>query len=119
MPKNSKLGDCYEASAKFLMSKLMLDPSSTKYLLIHAEVAGQGELDGITYGHGFVLDTENDMVIDVSNGRNLSLPRAVYYAIGRIDYIDNIHEYTYEEMSKKTLEYRHWGPWDLETASGY
>ena len=113
-----KLGDCYEAAGKFMMKKSMLRPDDSRYLLVHAEVAGQGPLEGLTYGHGFVVDTETQTVIDKSNGRNLELPAAIYYMLGQIGSIDNIHEYTYREMAKKITQYEHWGPWDLETSSG-
>jgi hypothetical protein len=70
----------------------------------------------MTYGHAWVLG--NGMVIDKANGRDLQVPQPLYYAIGQIDYIGNTIEYTWEEARKKILEYKHWGPWDLETESG-
>ena len=116
--KQNKHGDCYEAAGKFMMHKCMLDPDNMRYTLVHAEVAGQGPLEGLTYGHGFVVDTEAHTAIDKSNGRNLELPKDVYYMLGRIDQINNTHEYTYREMQRKITESQHWGPWDLETSSG-
>ncbi len=117
--KKQKLGDCYQAAGSFMLQKCMLKPDSRKYLLVHAEVAGQGQLEGITYGHGFVIDTESQTIIDKSNGRNLELPVLLYYTLGKIDEIGNIHEYTYREMQQKITTFQHWGPWDLETSSGY
>jgi len=114
--KKQKLGDCYEVAGKFMMSQ---NPSNSRYLLIHAEVAGQGAIAGVTYGHGFVLDTENDVVIDKSNGRNLEMPAAIYYYVGKISQLNNVHEYTYRQMTEKMLEHENWGPWDLVTSSGY
>jgi hypothetical protein len=118
-PKKQKLGDCYEAAGRFMMLKGMLAKDPTRYRLVHAEVAGQGGLEGVTYGHGFVVDTEAQTVIDKSNGRDLELPVLLYYTLGKIDEIGNIHEYTYSEMAKKITRHGHWGPWDLETSSGY
>jgi hypothetical protein len=43
----------------------------------------------------------------------------VYYALGQIDRIDNVIEYPWEEARAKILEHGTWGPWDLETSSGY
>lgn len=107
-------GDCYEAAGKF-----MLDNSDSKSLvLVHAEVLGQGPLEGTTFGHGFVVDTGMDLVIDRSNGRNITMPRFIYYAIGQIDRIDNYHEYDLVEMKAQILKHGHWGPWDLKTRSG-
>ena len=78
------------------------------------EVTGQGSLEGIKYGHCWVED--GNTVIDKSNGRNLKMPRAFYYALGRIG--DNVHVYKPEEFSKKINQYGHWGPWDLRTSTG-
>ncbi len=117
--QSSALGDCYEAAGRFMMSKGMMASDPTRYRLVHAEVAGQGGLEGVTYGHGFVLDLETDSVIDKSNGRNIRMPASVYYHLGKISTINNVHEYTYSEMAKKITQYKHWGPWDLETSSGY
>lgn len=113
--KPTAQGDCYEAAGKFMMESCLHGPDCT-YLLVHGEVAGQGPLEGITYGHGWVLD--GDTVIDRSNGRNLRIPKALYYVLGGIDRIGNLHTYTWEEARKLILQYKHWGPWDLKTRSG-
>ena len=115
-----KLGDCYEAAVKFVMRDFdcIINKPDCKYHIVHAEVLGQGALAGTPFGHGFVVDTEDDMVIDTSNGRNIRMPRAVYFAIGRIDEIDNYIEYTFGEASKRIVDTGHYGPWDLETSTG-
>ena len=107
-------GDCYEASGKYMMDNCMF--GSCELTLVHGEVMGQGPLEGVTYGHAWVLS--GDTVIDVSNGGNLQLPKSVYYAVGQIDNIGNIVEYTWGEARKKIMDYEHWGPWDLTTKSG-
>ena len=113
--KNSG-GDCYEAAGRYIMDQCMLGRDDCGLVLVHGEVAGQGSLQGITYGHAWVLD--NGTVIDKSNGRDLHMPQAFYYAIGGINNIGNVHEYTWDEARKYILQYEHWGPWDLETTSG-
>jgi hypothetical protein len=107
-----KLGDCYEAAFQYMLSE---GPGSG-LKLVHAEVMGQGPLAGVSYGHAFVLD--GDTVIDKSNGRDLRMPAPAYYELGRIEYLDNIHEYDYVEMLRRALEYEHYGPWDLQTSTG-
>jgi len=92
--------------------------AAANLVVVHAEVMGQGQIEGVQYGHGFVVDKSTDTVIDTSNGRDLRLPRIIYYAIGQINDIDNIHEYMYEEVTEKMLETGHYGPWDLKTSSG-
>jgi hypothetical protein len=42
----------------------------------------------------------------------------IYYAIGQIDNIGNIHQYTWTEARKQILDNGHWGPWELVTESG-
>ena len=108
-------GDCYEAAGKYMWKGCQ--SGRCNLILVHGEVQGQGPLSGVTYGHAWVLD--GGTVIDVSNGRNLQLPQVIYYAIGQIDNIGNIHEYTWKEARRLIIDYEHWGPWDLETSSGY
>ncbi len=107
-------GNCYEVAGKYMMDQCLLN-RGCKLILVHAEVTGQGPIGGLKYGHAFILD--GDTVIDKSNGRNLKMPRDLYYAIGNIR--NNVHEYTFEEFRNKVLDHQTWGPWDLETESGY
>ena len=113
--KPDRLGDCYEAAAKIVSSAWYHD-HSTQLKLVHGEVAGQGPLEGTTFGHAWVLD--GDTVIDRSNGRDIRMPRAIYYALGAIDMIGNTHEYTAEETVRKMVDVGTYGPWDLVTRSG-
>ena len=123
MPRKRKksgdaLGDCYEAAFKFIMDECNFTPENSKrYILVHAEVMGQGEIEGTTVGHAFVVK-DRALVIDRSNGRNLEMPAFLYYAIGQINDIGNEHQYTWEEARKKALEIGTYGPWDLVTESG-
>ena len=98
-PKEKKLGDCFEASLKYILS---LSEQESEILgeikLVHAEVMGQGPLEGITFGHAFV--TVGDLVIDKSNGRDVRIPKSFYYSLGKI------------------FEIGTYGPWDLVTRSG-
>lgn len=108
-------GDCYEAAGKYMMDRCMFD-ASCGIKLVHGEVSGQGPLEGVTYGHAWIVDGET--VIDRSNGRNLQMPKSVYYALGQIDNISNLHEYTWEEARKHIMVLEHWGPWELRTKTG-
>lgn len=121
--KKTSGGDCYEAAASYILSVGSpmyggTPEDAANLRVVHAEVMGQGPLEGTTFGHGFIVDIAADTVIDKSNGRDLRLPRVLYYAIGQIDYIGNIHEYTYEEVVDKMTSSQHYGPWDLKTSSG-
>ena len=123
MPKRPRrkakaTGDCYEAAFKFIMDECLLSPENEKrYILVHAEVMGQGEIEGITFGHAFVVK-DRALVIDRSNGRNIEMPAFFYYAIGQIQDIGNEHQYTWSEAREKAVESGTYGPWDLVTESG-
>ena len=110
-PKRKATGDCFEAAGKYI-----LDNPGSGLKLVHAEVMGQGPLEGVTFGHAFVLDGNN--VIDVSNGRNIQMPAMIYYSLGQIDSLNNVFTYTEAQAREKILEFMHWGPWDLQTRSG-
>lgn len=127
--KKSTGGDCYEAAANFILHRSTLHMMSggkvggsaeevANFIVVHAEVMGQGPLEGTSFGHAFVIDTASDTVIDQSNGRDIRLPRMIYYAIGAIEEIGNYHEYTPEEVMENLIKYKHYGPWDLKTSSG-
>jgi hypothetical protein len=121
------LGDCYEVHGK-----MMLNPSGRNFILVHAEVMGQGQLAGVPYGHCFLINKITGTVTDRSNGRNIQMPKEIYYMLGKIDqseYWDDsmgrvsrtpkIFEYTQEEAQTFMLETGTFGPWELETESGY
>ena len=112
--RQTATGDCYEAAGKYMLEECLQGCANLR--LVHAEVMGQGPLEGVTYGHAFVVD--GVMVIDRSNGRNIRMPKDLYYFIGRINELDNIHEYTYQQMCQRMLKTRIWGPWDLKTRTG-
>lgn len=109
-------GDCYEANGKYFMDKALFPGNNKTLRLVHGEVTGQGSLEGVNYGHAWVED--GNTVIDVSNGKNLRMPKAVYYALGGIDQNDNLHKYSPREFQRKVTGHEHWGPWDLRTSTG-
>lgn len=108
-------GDCYEAAGNLMMGRWMRG-TVDRCLLVHGEVAGQGPLEGTSFGHAWV--EEGNTVFDYSNGKQVVMPKVVYYALGQIDRIDNLHKHTWEETRAKMLEYGHYGPWDLRTSTG-
>lgn len=107
-------GDCYEAAGKYMMVHSCFPGNEKGLILVHGEVTGQGELDGMKYGHAWVEKGNN--VIDVSRGRSIKMPKKAYYALGRIG--KNIHKYTTSQFRRRTVAEGHWGPWDLVTESG-
>ena len=123
------LGDCYEVHGRFMLNNYK---DADDYVLVHAEVMGQGQLAGVPYGHCFLIHKPTDTVHDYSNGRDIKMPRVIYYHLGKIDqsrYWDDeigsvtrtpkIYEYTANEARKFMSETGTFGPWELETESGY
>lgn len=109
-------GDCYEANGKFFMDQAVFPGSNTTMRLVHGEVTGQGPMEGVQYGHAWIVD--GSTVIDKSNGKDLRMPKKAYYALGQIDRNDNMHVYTPAQFRKKVMQFEHWGPWDLVTSTG-
>jgi len=110
-------GDCYYIAGQFAMDNIFspkkIDYVGTPYL-VHAEVQGQGHIAHIRYGHAWVEDDEN--VYDFSNGRELVIPKPLYYAIGQIstDNPKKYQKYTFAEARQKMVQTKHYGCWDLD-----
>ena len=82
---------------------------------MHAVVIGTGgEAEGIEYGHAWI--EVGDMVFDQSNGRDMKVPKDMYYRIGQVSTEKGkMYRYTEQEARKKMLDSGHYGPWDLKS----
>ncbi len=98
-------GDCYQAAGRLMME--WANPSS---ILVHGMVNGQGKLDGLRFGHAWV--EKGSTVYDYSNGKELSLPKKVYYQMGGIKKQDNKY-YKWRDSLKWMTKSGHWGPWQM------
>ena len=98
-------GDCYEAHANYML-KLK---STAGFTLCHGTVTGQGPIEGIKHDHCWL--ELPDMVVDISNGKNILMPKSRYYKIGKID-PSSIKRYTLKQLRKQILYYKHYGPWE-------
>ena len=122
---DNKGGDCFEAAGRWMMKNFS---SNTDSVLVHGEVRGRGALQDIWFGHAWI--EEGDEVIEVANGKNIRMPKQIYYILGTIDqpyYQDgkmhppknNVLTYTKSEAMQKFADFQTWGPWELETETGY
>ena len=100
VPDEYKHGDCF----KVAYDTFMEDPD--RYTLVHGIVTGQGPIEGIQYCHAWVLD--GDEVIDNTVRGGITMPKAIYYAIGQIE---DTQEYTLDEVLSNTVKTGHYGPW--------
>lgn len=107
IPKANKNGDCYDSAGKYVIENN--DPS---LVLVHGMVDGQGPLKGIRFDHAWV--EKGDEVIDVSNGKNLKLPKDLYYAIGNIKE-NQLIRYSREKAIENMTGIGNYGPWEAET----
>ena len=98
--KKKKLGDCFKASADFILS----NPKATYCV---AMVSGQGELKGTRFVHAFCEIGE--LVYDYSNGKKLIINKLIYYSIGNIE---RVKYYTMEEVACSLLKYKYYGLWE-------
>jgi hypothetical protein len=112
-------GDCFVANYHYL------DRIKTKgYWLCHGIVTNA--IDKLPMVHCWIeyelpVDVPGEYqesvvmqgVIDVSQGRNIDIPKGLYYWAGEID-PENVRRYTVREAAKKALQHNHYGPWDIE-----
>jgi len=92
------------------------DWSGTPYV-VHAQVEGQGALQGIPYGHAWVED--NLFVYDFSNGRSIRMLKDDYYYSGNVQRKKpKYFKYTFPQAVAKMAQTGHYGSWDLITDSG-
>jgi hypothetical protein len=125
-------GDCYTSAGDWMIANCRSGGlSNGDAYLVHAEVTGQGPIAGLRYGHAFVLILPEGMeptdrnimyygqVIDRSNARNIEMPAAFYFTVGAIWENDNFYLYDCDEAMRWMRETEEYGPWELETESGY
>lgn len=104
--KKEKGGDCYEAAGIFLMDNQHLDKSMR---LAHGTVTSNQRLGD--FGHAWV--EIGDIVIDKSNGLNVTMPKEKYYKLGGIK---DVVIYDFRQMADLALKTKHWGPWHKTNA---
>jgi hypothetical protein len=122
-------GDCYEKALgliAFLWSPLANEPSAR---LIHANVVGQGPIEGVVHGHAWVevdrqipvppgVDPRFGLVrhaVDHSQGTEVELPADLYRRIGRVT---NAVEYTRDQARHLAAKTKHYGPWHQANPGG-
>jgi hypothetical protein len=110
----TKGGDCYVKAGGFCLLPNSYDFIGEPYL-VHAEVRGQGKIEGLRYGHAWVEDDEN--VYDFSNGREIIMPKQIYYYFGDVktENPNKYRRYTFPEARDKMLKTSNYGSWDIET----
>lgn len=107
MVKVGQDGDCFEVAWKIMLDAKGKD---LDYVLVHAEVTGQGPVEGIKFIHAWV--EIGDVVIDNSNDNNIVMRKEKYYEVGKISE-DKMKRYTIEEALEWALKTGNFGPWEI------
>lgn len=126
-------GDCFQSAVKVMFE--VLTPEQRKNAKIcHGVPMGQGRIEGIRFDHAWVeVTTKTDfgdadpndpqvkllmerfptqtVVYDYSNGRELQIPKELYYAIGQIDE-ESVKRFSAKQAQVEMTERGFYGPWE-------
>ena len=109
MSDKAKNGDCYEAAGQLALE--FIRGKHPKAELVHG--VALNSLDYMPMGHAWV--EVGSTVYDYSNGRDLKVPKKLYYGQGAIGELLNKgykqHRYKGLEVATSVLKFKHWGPW--------
>ena len=94
-------GDCYYVAAMNVIE-------NEGMTVVHADILGQGPLKGRVIGHAWNEVASGEIVIDQSNGHDLMVPAALYYALAKPK---NIKKYSRFEAAQLVAKTGHSGPW--------
>lgn len=94
-------GNCYEVAG----SAMLFKPKAGN-VLVHGRPTLRRP-PFVEFGHAWIENGE--MVRDDTSG--FEGPRMLYYALGQIDYRENL-VYTAKEVWAFTAHFGHWGPWE-------
>jgi hypothetical protein len=86
------------------------DEDYQDWILCHGVATGQGEIEGVRYGHAW-LECKG-LAFDMTESRDNPVVVAAdrYREIGRITHIK---EYTTAQVRRMIHEHGTWGPWEL------
>lgn len=105
--KIKKGGDCFEVHARWMIS------DRSNRVLVHGLVTSQ-TVEKIRYRHAWLED--DDFVYDLSNSREITLPKKIYYHFGKIKESELV-KYDQNAVLKMITKEGHWGPWDKKFKS--
>ena len=72
-------GDCYEANGRHLLNQGFVDKAGG-HVLVHGVAILS--TDGKPFGHCWI--EKGNTVYDYSNGKNIKIPKKVFYSLGQI-----------------------------------
>jgi hypothetical protein len=103
-----KLGDCFVAAYR---NAIELHEIGVDVAICHGVVTGQGpETKGKRFWHAWIEVADGQVVIEKSNGLDLTLSAAQYYGAGNIRE-DQVWRYPLDEALEEALRQTTYGPW--------
>ena len=102
-------GDCFSAALHWAMSLDVDDYPNAK--LCQGMVHGQGPLKGVVFAHAWG-EVAGKIVIDKSNGKNVTMIKEQYYKLGKIDE-SSVYKYSIKTALALAVKYKHYGPWEF------
>lgn len=126
-------GDCFQSAVK-VMFEVLTPEQRNNAKICHGVPMGQGRIEGIRFDHAWVeVTTKTDfgdadpndpqvkllmerfptqtVVYDYSNGRELQIPKELYYAIGQIDE-ESVKRFSAKQAQVEMTERGFYGPWE-------
>ena len=113
---NEGNGDCFESSLHALVDRKWVDytpyADPQDWRLVHTMCLGHGPIEGVRFGHAFLLNKELRIVLDIANGKGGSIPALTYFALGGVD-PDQFpyYEYDLKQVRENMLKHETYGPW--------
>ena len=109
-------GDCYESALHDLIDRKWKDytpyADPQDWRLVHTMCQGHGPIEGIRFGHAFLINKELNIVLDTANGRGGLIPVITYFPLGDIRPDDYpYYEYDLKEVRENMLKHETYGPW--------
>jgi len=102
-------GLCYVTAYTYIIEENMKN-GRDDLILVHADVTGTGGgIEGVVYGHAFVLD--GNTVIDTEQLRKGNTYKFPYDFYKRMGNVTNEKKYTFLEAAKKSIDAGTYGPW--------
>ena len=99
-------GDCYAVAGNFMVFS---DPG---VVLVHGYPTLRRS-PWKKFGHAWIeVELEGQVLVkDMSNGKDIEMPRELYYSVGNIN-PDECRRYTLADLRRYVTETKHWGPWE-------
>lgn len=108
-------GNCFEVAQKVALDAYLANPAGSLWI-VHGLPVGRGDDNlGLRYWHAWVEVVPDNsaplvMCVDRSNGLDIAMPKAQYYALGNLNR-NWVWRFTLPEALRTQVLLEHGGPW--------